>query len=31
VKVVPVGNFPQRSRLGRVPEQWIKLLSPSPG
>jgi DNA-binding beta-propeller fold protein YncE len=31
VKVVPVGSFPQRSRLGRVPEEVIKRLSPSPG
>jgi hypothetical protein len=31
VKVVPVGKFPQRSRLGRVPEHLLKLLSPSPG
>ena len=31
VKVVPVGNFPQRSRVGRVPEHLLKLLSPSAG
>jgi len=29
VKVVPVGHFPQRSRLGRVPEDVIDLLSQS--
>jgi YVTN family beta-propeller protein len=31
VKVVPVGKFPQRSRLGRVPEHLIALLSRTPG
>jgi YVTN family beta-propeller protein len=31
VKVVVVGKFPQRSRLGRVPEHLLKLLSPWPG
>jgi YVTN family beta-propeller protein len=31
VKVVPVGDFPQRSRLGRVPGSVIGLLSRSPG
>jgi WD40 repeat protein len=31
VKVVPVGKFPQRSRLGRVPQRVLKLLSPVPG
>jgi YVTN family beta-propeller protein len=31
VKVVPVGKFPQRSRLGRVPEHLLTLLSRSPG
>jgi WD40 repeat protein len=31
VKVVPVGRFPQRSRLGRVPQRVLKLLSPLPG
>jgi WD40 repeat protein len=31
VKVVPVGKFPQRSRLGRVPEHLLALLSRSPG
>jgi WD40 repeat protein len=31
VKVVPVGKFPQRSRLGRVPEEVLKKLSPSHG
>jgi YVTN family beta-propeller protein len=30
-KVVPVGKFPQRSRLGRVPESLLALLSRSPG
>jgi YVTN family beta-propeller protein len=30
-KVVPVGQFPQRSRLGKVPDAVIALLSPSPG
>jgi YVTN family beta-propeller protein len=31
VKVVPVGKFPQRSRIGRVPEHLLALLSRSPG
>jgi YVTN family beta-propeller protein len=31
VKVVPVGKFPQRSRLGRVPESVLSLLSRAPG
>jgi YVTN family beta-propeller protein len=31
VKVVPVGDFPQRSRLGRVPESVLALLSRTPG
>jgi YVTN family beta-propeller protein len=31
VKVVPVGDFPQRSRLGRVPGRVIGLLSRAPG
>ena len=31
VKVVPVGKFPQRSRLGRVPERILSLLSRIPG
>jgi YVTN family beta-propeller protein len=31
VKVVPVGDFPQRSRLGRVPEAVLSLLSRAPG
>jgi YVTN family beta-propeller protein len=31
VKVVPVGDFPQRSRLGRVPESVLSLLSRTPG
>lgn len=31
VKVVPVGKFPQRSRVGRVPEHVLALLSRSPG
>ncbi len=31
LKVVPVGKFPQRSRLGKVPEQVLKTLSPAPG
>jgi YVTN family beta-propeller protein len=31
VKVVPVGDFPQRSRLGRVPDSVLGLLSRSPG
>jgi YVTN family beta-propeller protein len=31
VKVVPVGDFPQRSRLGRVPENVIAMLTPSGG
>jgi YVTN family beta-propeller protein len=31
VKVVPVGDFPQRSRLGRVPESVLRLLSRTPG
>jgi YVTN family beta-propeller protein len=31
VTVVPVGRFPQRSRLGRVPESVIQLLTPVPG
>jgi WD40 repeat protein len=31
VKVVPVGKFPQRSRLGRVPQHLLALLSRSPG
>ena len=31
VKVAPVGDFPQRSRLGRVPESVLGLLSRSPG
>jgi YVTN family beta-propeller protein len=31
VKVVPVGRFPQRSRLGRVPAAVLTALSPSPG
>jgi len=26
IKVVPVGKFPQRSRLGRVPESVLRLL-----
>ncbi|HMI85440.1 MAG TPA: hypothetical protein VK550_15195, partial [Polyangiaceae bacterium] len=30
-KVVPVGKFPQRSRLGRVPEPLLALLSRTPG
>ena len=28
VKVVPTGKFPQRSRLGRVPQSVIDLLRP---
>ncbi|HMI83778.1 MAG TPA: YncE family protein [Polyangiaceae bacterium] len=31
VKVVPVGHFPQRSRLGRVPESVLMKLSRAPG
>jgi YVTN family beta-propeller protein len=31
VKVVPVGKFPQRSRLARVPEHLLALLSRAPG
>lgn len=31
VRVVPVGRFPQRNRVGRVPESVIELLSASPG
>jgi YVTN family beta-propeller protein len=31
VKVVPVGNFPQRSRIGKVPESVIELLTPVGG
>jgi DNA-binding beta-propeller fold protein YncE len=31
VKQVPVGKFPQRNRLGRVPESVLRWLSPSPG
>jgi DNA-binding beta-propeller fold protein YncE len=31
VAVVPVGKFPQRSRLGSVPETVVGLLSPSGG
>lgn len=31
VKRVPVGRFPQRNRLGRVPESVLRLLSASPG
>ena len=31
VKVAPVGAFPQRSRLGRVPEKVLGLLSRAPG
>ena len=28
VKMVPTGKFPQRSRLGRVPQSVIDLLKP---
>jgi DNA-binding beta-propeller fold protein YncE len=31
LKVVPVGKFPQRSRLGRVPESVLRMLSPADG
>lgn len=31
VTVVPVGRFPQRSRIGRVPESVIQLLTPVSG
>lgn len=31
VKVVPVGKFPQRSRIGKVPESVIRLLTPTSG
>jgi YVTN family beta-propeller protein len=31
ITTVPVGRFPQRSRLGRVPENVIALLSPTAG
>jgi YVTN family beta-propeller protein len=31
VTTVPVGKFPQRSRLGRVPESVIAMLDPTAG
>jgi DNA-binding beta-propeller fold protein YncE len=31
VATVPVGKFPQRNRLGKVPESVVALLAPTPG
>jgi YVTN family beta-propeller protein len=31
VENIPTGKFPQRSRLGRVPESVLSLLNPNPG
>jgi DNA-binding beta-propeller fold protein YncE len=31
VKIVPTGDFPQRSRLGKVPERALELLDPVAG